>query len=69
MPTKTFTPQFLTASQLRDGIDLFHLGKKQSRAGGDYDGLIYASKHLALAHPGLNQTGAYKDLFSWRYSR
>lgn len=65
--TLTFKPRFLTDAQLTEGINLFWLGRGQSRGPNrTYDGLIYASVWLAKAHPELTQTACYKDLYDWK---
>ena len=64
-----FKPRFLTEAQLLEGINLYHLGRGQSRGPNrNYDGLLYASSWLAKNHPGLSSTAAYKDLSDWHYS-
>jgi hypothetical protein len=58
---ESYKPRFVSAPQLLELINLYHLARgagKLSR----YDRLIWASSEFHKANPQISATAAYKDL-------
>jgi hypothetical protein len=60
----SYRPRFVTDDQLRELVELWHLGRT-ALAGGDassYRRCQWAAREFHKKHPSVSEGGAYKDL-------